>query len=355
MNLASGGPARHPAQHAFDSARLARVDATRISRALQVRSKCSNSPAGNPIPPSWCSRPTAAMFCGASRRASCCRRRTRSTASFGSRGACRTPTCRWRSPCPVRGPEVIGSAFYVMDYVEGRIFWDAALPEVAAARPPRHLRRDGARAGGAALGGLHGGGSRRLRQARQLCRAPGGTLDAAISRLARPKRSTRWNGSSSGCRSTFPPASRPPSCTATSGSTTRFFIPPSRGSWRCSTGSCRPWVIRWSISPTTACAITCRPRVSADLAGWTPRRCMIPTEAECVADYCRLRGIAPVAAAGLDLLPRVLHVPAGRDSAGRAGARPARQRLQRHGAAGGTQRAAAGRAGLAAGATSSSA
>jgi aminoglycoside phosphotransferase (APT) family kinase protein len=28
---------------------------------------------------------------------------------------------------------VIGTAFYVMDYVEGRLFWDAALPEVAAA------------------------------------------------------------------------------------------------------------------------------------------------------------------------------------------------------------------------------
>ena len=29
-------------------------------------------------------------------------------------------------------PDVIGSAFYVMDYVEGRIFWDALLPEVPA-------------------------------------------------------------------------------------------------------------------------------------------------------------------------------------------------------------------------------
>ena len=28
-------------------------------------------------------------------------------------------------------PEVIGSSFYVMDYVEGRIFWEATLPEVA--------------------------------------------------------------------------------------------------------------------------------------------------------------------------------------------------------------------------------
>jgi aminoglycoside phosphotransferase (APT) family kinase protein len=27
--------------------------------------------------------------------------------------------------------EVIGSAFYIMDYVQGRIFWDATLPEVA--------------------------------------------------------------------------------------------------------------------------------------------------------------------------------------------------------------------------------
>ena len=28
-------------------------------------------------------------------------------------------------------PTVIGTAFYVMDYVEGRLFWDATLPEVA--------------------------------------------------------------------------------------------------------------------------------------------------------------------------------------------------------------------------------
>jgi aminoglycoside phosphotransferase (APT) family kinase protein len=27
-------------------------------------------------------------------------------------------------------PEIIGSAFYVMDYIHGRIFWDATLPEV---------------------------------------------------------------------------------------------------------------------------------------------------------------------------------------------------------------------------------
>ncbi len=36
-------------------------------------------------------------------------------------------------------PAVIGTAFYVMDYVEGRLFWDAALPEVAPPRAPCHL------------------------------------------------------------------------------------------------------------------------------------------------------------------------------------------------------------------------
>jgi aminoglycoside phosphotransferase (APT) family kinase protein len=31
-------------------------------------------------------------------------------------------------------PAVIGTPFYIMDYVEGRLFWDAALPEVAGAQ-----------------------------------------------------------------------------------------------------------------------------------------------------------------------------------------------------------------------------
>ena len=75
-----------------------------------------------------------------------------------------------------------------MDYVEGRLFWDAALPEVAARRAPRHLRGDDARDRRAARGGLCGGGLGRLRQARPLYRAAGGALDTAISRRARPRR-----------------------------------------------------------------------------------------------------------------------------------------------------------------------
>jgi aminoglycoside phosphotransferase (APT) family kinase protein len=37
-------------------------------------------------------------------------------------------------------PDVIGSAFYVMEYIEGRIFWDASLPEAAPAeRAPIYM------------------------------------------------------------------------------------------------------------------------------------------------------------------------------------------------------------------------
>lgn len=41
------------------------------------------------------------------------------------------PVARVHALC--EDPDVIGSAFYVMDYVEGRIFWDALLPEAAPA------------------------------------------------------------------------------------------------------------------------------------------------------------------------------------------------------------------------------
>jgi aminoglycoside phosphotransferase (APT) family kinase protein len=41
------------------------------------------------------------------------------------------PVAHARALC--EDPAVIGSAFYIMDYVEGRIFWDATLPEVATA------------------------------------------------------------------------------------------------------------------------------------------------------------------------------------------------------------------------------
>ena len=69
--------------------------------------------------------------------ASSCRPPTRSSASIGSSRRC--ATAAFRSPARARLCEdesVIGTAFYVMDYVEGRTFWDDALPDV----PPGERR-----------------------------------------------------------------------------------------------------------------------------------------------------------------------------------------------------------------------
>jgi aminoglycoside phosphotransferase (APT) family kinase protein len=46
-------------------------------------------------------------------------------------GNTRVPVARARSLCA--DESVIGTVFYVMDYVEGRIFWDDSLPELPAA------------------------------------------------------------------------------------------------------------------------------------------------------------------------------------------------------------------------------
>ncbi|HWW21878.1 MAG TPA: phosphotransferase, partial [Steroidobacteraceae bacterium] len=46
-------------------------------------------------------------------------------------GATRVPVARAYGLC--EDISVIGSAFYIMEYVQGRIFWDAALPEVPPA------------------------------------------------------------------------------------------------------------------------------------------------------------------------------------------------------------------------------
>jgi len=99
-------------------------------------------------------------------------------------------------------PAVIGTAFYVMDYVEGRLFWDAALPEVAGAKR-RAIYDEMTRVIAAlhsvdyAAAGLGDYGK------------PGRYIERQVadgrSNIARrqPKPSTRSNASSSGCRSTF--------------------------------------------------------------------------------------------------------------------------------------------------------
>jgi aminoglycoside phosphotransferase (APT) family kinase protein len=89
---------------------------------------------------------------------------------------------------------VIGTMFYVMDCVEGRIYWGPMLPDQTPKQ--RHEIYDAmnetfARLHNHRLGKARPSG---LRQARQLRGAPGFALDQAISALRRPKRFRRWTG-----------------------------------------------------------------------------------------------------------------------------------------------------------------
>jgi aminoglycoside phosphotransferase (APT) family kinase protein len=59
------------------------------------------------------------------------------------------PVARMHAYCD--DPEVIGTPFYVMDHVEGRVFWDATLPEV-----PRDERRRYYESMVGAIAALHG-------------------------------------------------------------------------------------------------------------------------------------------------------------------------------------------------------
>ncbi len=61
------------------------------------------------------------------------------------------PVARMYALC--EDESVIGTMFYVMEYVGGRLFWDPRLPDATAARADAVARRDQPRDCGAALGG----------------------------------------------------------------------------------------------------------------------------------------------------------------------------------------------------------
>ena len=85
---------------------------------------------------------------------------------------------------------VIGTAFYVMEMVEGRIFWDASLPELPAAERPAYFD-----AMNACLAALH-------------MIDPQATGPNNMSRTLRPGEWRRWTAWSPGCPRTCRPTSR---------------------------------------------------------------------------------------------------------------------------------------------------
>jgi aminoglycoside phosphotransferase (APT) family kinase protein len=202
------------------------------------------------------------------------------------------PVARTYALC--EDPSVIGTAFYVMDYVEGRLFWDAALPEVA-----RHQRRAIYEEMTRVIAALHtvdyaavGLGD---------YGKPGRYIERQVARWTQQYRASE---------------------TETIDAVERLIewlpkhIPADEetgivhGDFRLDNAIFHPHeprilaVLDWELStlghPLVDLAYLCmRYHLSAvefrGLAGLDLAALQIPSESECVADYCRRRGRSPVA------------------------------------------------------------
>jgi aminoglycoside phosphotransferase (APT) family kinase protein len=189
---------------------------------------------------------------------------------------------------------VIGTAFYVMDYVEGRLFWDAALPELAAAARAS-IYREMTRVIAAlhtvdyAAVGLSDYGK------------PGRYIERQVSRWTQQYRASETESIDAMERliAWLPlhiPADEQTSIV--------------HGDFRLDNAIFHPHeprilaVLDWELStlghPLVDLAYVCmRYHLSADqfkgLGGLDAAALQIPSEADCVADYCRRRRLEPVA------------------------------------------------------------
>jgi aminoglycoside phosphotransferase (APT) family kinase protein len=189
---------------------------------------------------------------------------------------------------------VIGTAFYVMDYVEGRLFWDAALPELpGAARASiyREMTRVIAalHAVDYAAVGLSGYGK------------PGHYIERQVSRWTQQYRASETESIDAMERLIeWLPRHIP-------GDEQTSIV---HGDFRLDNAIFHPHeprilaVLDWELStlghPLVDLAYVCmRYHLSADqfkgLGGLDTAALQIPSEADCVADYCRRRRLEPVA------------------------------------------------------------
>jgi aminoglycoside phosphotransferase (APT) family kinase protein len=132
-----------------------------------------------------------------------------------------------RTYCYCDDRSVIGTPFFVMEFLDGRHFWDPALPELDA--PQRAALWDDINS---VMARLHRVDYAAIGLA-DYGRA-GNYFERQIGRWTkhtahpRRRRSHRWTGSWTGCHAMSSTTTRRRSCTATSGSTTSSSIPARR-------------------------------------------------------------------------------------------------------------------------------
>jgi aminoglycoside phosphotransferase (APT) family kinase protein len=190
-------------------------------------------------------------------------------------------------------PEVIGSAFYVMDYIEGRIFWDALLPEVAAPER-RAVYGEMVRV----LAALHSVAYESVGLSD--FGKPGHYVERQVARWTQQYRASETEKIDAFERLIDWLPKHIPADEQTS------IV---HGDFRLDNTIFHPAaprilaVLDWELStlghPLVDFAYFCmRYHLPVaefrGLGGVDAKAHMIPTEAECVAEYCRLRGIAPV-------------------------------------------------------------
>ena len=89
---------------------------------------------------------------------------------------------------------VVGTPFYVMDYVDGRVFWEPHMPGAEPARARRGLRRDERDAGAAAQLRSGGASASPISAAARTTSPARSSAGPSNTAPRRPRRSTRWSG-----------------------------------------------------------------------------------------------------------------------------------------------------------------